>query len=213
MGRYSEPNRSAHGAASDARGRILRSAYELFSRQGVAQVGVDTIVADSGCAKASLYNNFISKEALAVAFLEQRELVWTRGWLETEVRRKASDPEARLLAIFELFDQWFRKKDFEGCAFISVLLESEDNSPLSHAASVHLANIRSILRGFAVDAGLDDCDDFAQAWHILMKGSIVAAHEGNKDAAKNAAKAARLVLANWPRHKPARRKERTDLSS
>lgn len=189
--------------SSDARDRILRSAYRLFSAQGVAQVGVDTIVADSGCAKASLYNNFASKEALALAFLEERELVWTRGWLEEEVRRRTSDPEARLLAIFELFGEWFAKKAFEGCSFINVLLESEFNSPVHRAASRHLANIRSILRGFAIDAGLDDSDGFAQSWHILMKGSIVAAYEGNRNAADDAIKAARLVLANWPRRKSA----------
>ncbi|MBB6469385.1 AcrR family transcriptional regulator [Aminobacter lissarensis] len=189
--------------SSDARVQILRSAYQLFSQQGVAQVGVDAIVADSGCAKASLYNNFSSKEELALAFLEERELIWTRGWLEEEVRRRTPDPEQRLLAIFDIFGEWFRKKNFEGCSFINVLLESEFNSPIHRAASRHLANIRSILRGFAIDADLDDCDGFAQSWHILMKGSIVAAYEGSRTAAEDAAKAGRLVLVNWPRLKHA----------
>ncbi|WP_426437173.1 TetR/AcrR family transcriptional regulator [Bradyrhizobium genosp. P] len=184
---------------SSARSRILNSAYDLFSRQGVAQVGIDTIIAESGCAKASLYNNFSSKEELAIAFLERRELIWTRGWLEEEVRRRTANPEGRLLAIFELFDEWFKKKNFEGCSFINVLLESEFDSPIHRAAALHLTNIRSILRGFAIDANLEDVDGFAQSWHILMKGSIVAAGEGNLDAAKDAAKAGRLVLANWPR--------------
>jgi AcrR family transcriptional regulator len=188
-------------SSSDARARILRSAYRLFSNQGIVRVGVDKIVTDSGCAKATLYNNFSSKTDLALAFLEEREQIWTRGWLEEKVRRRTSDPEKRLLAIFELFGAWFQRKDFEGCSFINVLLESDFDSPIHSDASQRLANIRSLLRGFAIDAGLDDCEGFANAWHMLMKGSIVAAHEGNRNAANDAFKAGKLILAGWPRIK------------
>ena len=52
-----------------ARERLLDAAYDLFAAQGVNQVGIDTILAESGCAKASLYSNFESKVDLAVACL------------------------------------------------------------------------------------------------------------------------------------------------
>lgn len=105
------------------RERLIDAAYELFSKDGVSQVGIDTILAKSGCAKASLYTNFKTKVELAIAFLDRRETVWTRGWLELEIKRRATSPEARLLAIFDVFDGWFHKKSFEGCSFINVLLE------------------------------------------------------------------------------------------
>ncbi|HEY0122576.1 MAG TPA: TetR/AcrR family transcriptional regulator [Rhizobium sp.] len=183
----------------ETREQILRSAYRLFSSQGVAQVGIDTILADSGCAKASLYNNFPSKEALALAFLERREQEWTYGWLEEEVRRRSSDPKERLLAVFDVFGEWFKRRNFEGCPFVNILLESEFNSPIHRAATGHLANIRALLRGFAIDAGLQESDRFVQAWHILMKGSIVAACEGNRNAATEALAVAEIVLENWPK--------------
>jgi AcrR family transcriptional regulator len=47
----------------------MDAAYELFSKDGVSQVGIDTILAKSGCAKASLYTNFKTKVELAIAFL------------------------------------------------------------------------------------------------------------------------------------------------
>ncbi|MBB6469387.1 AcrR family transcriptional regulator [Aminobacter lissarensis] len=181
------------------RDRILDSAYRLFKSRGIAQVGVDAIVADSGCAKASLYNNFASKEDLAIAFLERREALWTRDWLEKEVRQRTADPRERLLGIFDLFDEWFHRKNFEGCSFINVLLESEFNSPIHRAATRHLDNIQAVIRGFAIDAGLDDSGSFAQAWHILMKGSIVAACEGNRNAAKIAQRTGVALLETWPR--------------
>jgi len=181
------------------RERLLDAAYDLFAANGVSQVGIDTILARSGCAKASLYSNFESKVDLAIAFLDKREAVWTRAWLETEIKRRGSDPRGRLLAIFDVFDGWFRKRDFEGCSFINVLLESRTNSPVHRAAAIHLSKIRAIIRGLAEQANLREPEKFAQAWHMLMKGSIVSACEGNRNAARDAKSAARLVLDGWKR--------------
>jgi AcrR family transcriptional regulator len=181
----------------------MDAAYELFSKDGVSQVGIDTILAKSGCAKASLYANFKTKVELAIAFLDRRETVWTRGWLESEIKRRATDPEARLLAIFDVFDGWFHKKSFEGCSFINVLLESKADSPVRRAASIHLAKIRAIVRGLAEEAKLQDPEKFTQTWHMLMKGSIVSAGEGNRNAARYAKCAAQLILENWQRTREA----------
>ena len=188
------------------RERLIGAAYDLFSINGVNQIGIDTILSKSGCAKASLYGNFDSKVDLAIAFLDRREAVWTRGWLETEIKRRATKPEGRLLAIFDVFDGWFRKKSFEGCSFINVLLESNASSPLRQAASIHLAKIRAIIHDLAKDAALHEPEKFAQAWHMLMKGSIVAACEGNRNAAKEAKHAARLILEGWDRTDGPRRR-------
>ena len=58
----------------------------------------------------------------------------------------------------------------------------------------YLANIRAFLTELASEAGIADVKTFADTWHILMKGSIVAACEGNRDAAGEAKVAARLFL-------------------
>jgi AcrR family transcriptional regulator len=176
------------------RERLINAAYDLFSKHGVSQVGIDTILAKSGCAKASLYANFTTKVELAIAFLERREALWTRGWLESQIKRRAETAEDRLLAIFDVFDGWFHKKSFEGCSFIKVLLESKLDSPVRIAAAIHLAKIRAIVRTLAEEAKLREPEKFAQAWHMLMKGSIVSAGEGNRNAARDAKCAAHLVL-------------------
>ena len=186
------PARQARAAT--ARERIDLAAYELFSRRGVRNVGVDELVAKSGVAKMTLYRHYRSKDELALAFLRRREELWTRGWLQAEVERRAAAPAQRLLAIFEVFDKWFRRADFEGCAFINVLLESQPGQPVRAASIVHLATIRDFLRGLAADAGVRDAAGFARQWHILMKGSIVAAGEGDRDAALLARTMGRLLL-------------------
>jgi AcrR family transcriptional regulator len=171
------------------------AAYDLFSRQGIRAVGVDTIIAQAGVARMTFYRHFRSKDDLVVAFLEKREELWTHRWLETEVRNRAVNPEDRLLAVFEVFDEWFQREDFEGCSFINVLLEKfEQGHPVREATTVHLANIRVFLRGLAQDAGVAEPDDFARSWHILMKGSIVAAGEGDRLAARRARRLGALLL-------------------
>lgn len=177
--------------------RILDSSYELFSRHGVRAVGVDTIVAHAGVAKMTLYRYFASKDDLVLAFMERREQSWTRGWVQAGATSRAETPDGRLLAIFDLFDEWFKRDDFEGCSFINVLLEIDDRQhPVHRAAMRHLFNIRSFLRNLAEEAGVSDPDGFARRWHILMKGSIVAAGEGDREAARAAQNLGRLLLAS-----------------
>jgi AcrR family transcriptional regulator len=180
----------------DARTRILDSAYELFSRHGVRAVGIDAIIARSGVARMTLYRHFSSKDELVLAFLERREDQWTKRWLQTEVERRAATPIERLLAVFDVFDEWFRSNDFEGCSFINVMLESAESRDSIRRASVsYLAGIRHFLENLAREAGIANADSFARQWHILMKGSIVAAAEGDADAARRAQDIGRALLA------------------
>src|SRR3954466_10347853 len=103
---------SAAGGSS-ARERILDTAYDLFSRHGTHAVGVDAIVADSGAAKMSLYRNFGSKDEPILAFPRRRAELCTTDWLQGEVMRRADDPAGRLLAIFDVFGEWFARDDYE----------------------------------------------------------------------------------------------------
>jgi AcrR family transcriptional regulator len=177
-----------------ARERLLDTAYELFSRRGIRDVGIDEVIARAGVAKATLYRHFPSKDDLVLAFLERREQRWTLGWVEAEATRRGSTPEEQLLAIFDAFDDWFRREDFEACAFINVLLEMGPEHPAGEASIAHLENIRSVVRRLAEEAGLRDASSFAHSWHILMKGSIGAAAEGDREAAQRARAMARALI-------------------
>ena len=177
---------AAANRESPVRERILATAYELFACRGVRDVGINELVDRAGVTKATLYRHFASKDDLIVAFLELREQRWTRGRVEAEARRRGSTPEEQLLAIFDLFDEWFHREDFEACSFINVLLELGAAHPAGRASIEHLENIRSVVRQLAEEAGLSDPDSFARSWHILMKGSIVSAAEGDPSAAQRA---------------------------
>ena len=180
-----------------ARERILSTAYDLFSRRGIRDVGIDEIIDRAGVAKATLYRHFPSKDALVLAFLERREQLWTLGFVEAGARHRGQTPEERLLAIFDVFDDWFRTEEFEACSFINVLLELGPRHVVGKASIDYLENIRGVVRTLAEEAGLRDPESFARSWHILMKGSIISATEGDLDAAQRAKSMARLLVEQY----------------
>jgi AcrR family transcriptional regulator len=170
-----------------ARERILRTAYDLFSRDGVQATGVDRVVAEAPVAKMTLYRNFGSKEELALAVLKLREQLWTRDWLEQEVEGRGGTPQARLLAIFDVLDEWFHRDDYEGCLFTRCLLESHDRtSPIGAASVLGLVEVQAWVSRLAKEAGIRDADGFARGWQTLMLGSIISADAGDLEAAKRA---------------------------
>jgi AcrR family transcriptional regulator len=173
-------------AAAKSVARIMTVAYELFSRRGVRDVGVNELIERSGVAKATFYRHFPSKDALVLAFLEQRDKQWTVEAIVSEARRRGSTPTEQLLAIFDVFGDWFLREDFEACSFINVLLEMGPAHPLGQASIDYLAKIRGHVQALAAEAGLERPDEFARSWHILMKGSIISATEGDMQAAKRA---------------------------
>ncbi|MFC4604340.1 TetR/AcrR family transcriptional regulator [Rhodococcus kronopolitis] len=178
-----------------ARKRILDTAYRLFSRRGIRDVGINEIIATSGVAKATLYQHFHTKNALVLAFLEQRESTWTFALVDAQSRARGETPEQQLLAIFDVFDDLFADRArFDGCSFITVLLEMGPDSVAGQACIGHLETIRGVVRERAERAGLSNPDGFARSWHILMKGSIISAVEGDTEAARRAKSMARALI-------------------
>lgn len=184
------------GAAPAVRERILDVAYALFSRRGVRGVGVNELISRSGVAKATFYRHFASKDDLVLAFLERRDQQWTVEKIISEARRRGTTPEDQLLAIFDVFADWFARDDFEACSFVNILLEMGPDHPLGQASIDYLAKIRGHVRQLAEEAGLRDAEGFARSWHILMKGSIVSAAEGDRAAAGRARQMAGWLIAH-----------------
>jgi AcrR family transcriptional regulator len=186
---------AAHGL-QDPCTRILVTAYELFSHRGIRDVGVDELIRESDVAKATFYRHFASKNDLALAFLKRRDELWMMGSVVAEARSRAQEPEEQRLAIFDVYDEWFQHDDFEAFSFVKVLLEMGAGHPLGRASIEYLGKIRQQVRILANEAGLRDSGTFARSWHILMKGCIISAAEGDLQAARRARKMAAWLIAD-----------------
>lgn len=178
--RLAAPQRPTAGGARE---RILAAAYELFLQRGIRDVGINELIARAGVAKATFYTHFASKDELVLAYLEHCHQDMTVEGIIAETARRTESPTGRLLAIFDVLDGWFRQDDFQACAFVSTMLEMGSAHPLGVASIEYLAQVRSFIRALAVEAGLEQPDVFARSCHILTKGSIIAAVEGDREAA------------------------------
>src|ERR1700677_3701956 len=78
-----------------ARERILGTACELFYREGIRAIGVDTVVERSGVSKASLYRLFETKDALITAVATERDRLFWEWWDRIE-EQYADDPRTML---------------------------------------------------------------------------------------------------------------------
>ena len=188
--------------AEGARERILNTAYGLFSTRGIRDVGIDEVIERAGVAKATLYRHFPSKDDLVLEFLRRRAALAGPGWMEREVRVRGTTPEEQLLAIFDVYDEWFHQWDYEGCPFVRVMLEMGTTHPLGQASAAHQNDLQALLQQLAEDAGLSDPAGIASSWHLLMRGACVQAVGGDLDAAKRAKRLGKMLIDEDRRHDP-----------
>lgn len=164
----------AASARKPARERILDTAAELFYREGIRAVGIDTIIAKSGVAKMSLYRNFASKDDLVCAYLE-RNIAQHGAWWDRVVSRHPGDPRAQMKALFVALGHWIDHPKFQGCPFTSAAAELRDPAnPARALALAHKRMVRDRLHRVAVAAGADDPDRLCAQLQVLMEGAYAA---------------------------------------
>ena len=181
----------------DIHQRIIDTAYPLYLLHAVHDITRQQIEDAAQVTPAEFDAEFESLDALAAECLNLREREWTIGIVRAGARARADDPEGRLLAIFDVFDEWFRRDDYEACTFINVLLEMGKAHPLGRASAEHLQYIRNLVAELAEEAGLREPDEFAFSFHLLMKGSIINAIEGDERAALRAKAMGRDLIARY----------------
>lgn len=177
-----------------ARERILETAAELFYREGMRAVGIDTIIARSGVAKMSLYRNFASKDELICAYLEETETqFWS--WLEGVAARHPGDPKAQMKALFAALGKWTAHPKFRGCPFISASVEFRDTDhPALAIAGRHASTLRDRLRALAAEAGAADPQGLAEQLVLMMQGGYAGGRMLGPDVAARALPAAAAAL-------------------
>jgi AcrR family transcriptional regulator len=174
--------------AAAMRQRILDTADRLFYGQGIRAVGVDTIAAEIGISKRTLYNYFPSKDDLIVAYLARRNRPRTVSDLP---------PAEQILADFDRLERSFASDIFRGCPFVNAVAELKEPK---HAANQLAIAFKEQRRAWFRDllARLDAAhpDALAIQLQLLVDGAIAAAVvHGDPKVARAARDAARVLLA------------------
>ena len=182
-------------AVSARKDHLVETALGLFYKNGFHATGIDTILAESGVAKMTLYKYFKGKDDLILAVLELRDRRWME-WFRGELRRRGKTPRQRLLAVFDALGGWFAQEDFRGCMFINVASEYRGPDPrIGELAARHKRMVRDEIRRLADEAGVSRPAALAEQLALLAEGAIVMAlMEKTSDWASTAKEAARALI-------------------
>jgi len=154
------------------RERLMETAAGLFYEHGFHAIGIDRIFGDVGVTKTTFYNHFESKDALIVALLEHLDRRDMEA-LQAELSRRGGGPRERLLAVFDVLDEWTRDSDFRGCLFINAASQFPNpNDPVHAAAMRHARHLHEALAELARAAGAGDPEALARQLGMLVAAAI-----------------------------------------
>jgi AcrR family transcriptional regulator len=175
----SERSTASAGRRGRVRQQLLDAAARRFYADGVAATGINTITAEAGVAKMSLYNNFASKADLVQAYLQARHEEWLalyRGRLE-----RARDPREGVMAVFDAYADHAAlayERGFRGCGLLNAAAELPAGDPGRAVVRAHKEEVEDLLAGHL--EGLrpghpDEAHALAEHLAFLLEGAMARA--------------------------------------
>lgn len=153
---------------------LVSVAIALFRQHGFHATGIDKILAESGVAKNTLYRHFKSKDELILASMRKQDEEF-RNWLMREVERRENAID-RLLAVFDVYEQWSKTPVFFGCMFINASAEFSDrDSPIHAFCAEHKRLVIKYIQDLAEAADVRSSEHLAAYWMLLLDGATVSA--------------------------------------
>jgi len=190
------------GPKSDSRSekrageRIFEVAADLFYRESIRSVGVETIVQKAGVAKISLYRSFASKDDLIVAYLNDRNETYWRA-IDRLLAKQEGEPRAQLRLLVDYIAERTTTPGYRGCPFINYAAEFPDRSHPGHRiAAANKQKMRDRLTGLLKATGIGDAARLADAVFLVIDGAYASSQTlgGRSGPAKVAAWAANALI-------------------
>ena len=168
--------------------RILETADRLFYRDGIRAVGVDTVAAEIGISKRTLYNYYPSKDDLIAAYLRSRL---------DHLEITDAPPQEQILQFFDRLECSFAGKGFRGCPFVNAVAELAEVSHEANKLAISFKECRrKWFRELLDKARIENADLLATQLALLVDGAIAAALVRRDPKVARAAKAAAQALLN-----------------
>jgi AcrR family transcriptional regulator len=167
--------------------RILAAADRLFYSQGIRAVGVDTVAAEAGVSKRTLYNHYPSKDDLIGAYLTARF---------KPIAPSDAPARAQVLGVFDYLERRFAEGGFRGCPYINAVTELSDPKHPAAGIAVRFKEQRRLwFRGLLERLGVKKPDALATQLQILSEGALTGALvRGDPSLARSARDAAEVLL-------------------
>lgn len=159
--------------ATQMRKYILDVAAELFSTRGINATSVDTIVAEAGVAKVTLYKYFKSKEQLILEYLRQYDdKLWQK--LSEHTTRQDAAPTEKITDLVNAVMDWIADPEFKGFAFMKASVEFPQLENPVHQSSIEFAQtLRHTLADIAYEAGIKNANALALQLSMVIEGAAI----------------------------------------
>jgi AcrR family transcriptional regulator len=203
----SRPARKPAERGMSVRDKILTTARDLFYREGIRAVGVDTIVERSDVAKASLYHWFPTKDHLIAQFLEQENAEFWAYW-DKVAARFAGRPREEVTAHLAWIAGYISGPKYRGCPFLNATAEFPDEAhPARKVCFANKAELRRRLTRIATEIGVPGARALADQLVLLIDGAFANSQVLGKKgpASRLAAAGAALLQAACGPGRPSRR--------
>jgi AcrR family transcriptional regulator len=173
-------------ARAEMQERILQTTDRLFYEQGIRAVGVDTVAAEVGISKRTLYNHYPSKDALIEAYLARRF---------RPVPLTDAPPAEQILGNFERLERAFANDRFRGCPFVNAVAELKEPGHAANRIAIAFKDARRAwFRALLARLEVADPDGLAMQLMLLVDGAIAAAIVRGDPKVARAARAAAATL-------------------
>jgi AcrR family transcriptional regulator len=174
--------------------KVFQTAAKLFYQRGYRAIGVDTLAAESGIGKMTLYRHYPSKDDLIVAYLKDSDELFWKGF--DQITRDVPTAREKLLAFFEGLQDYVTTPECYGCPFLNVATEYPETDYAGHQAAIeHKQSVLTRFRQLAKEAGAKKPDVLADQLFLLMDGAYMASRMfGAKNPAAHLAETARILL-------------------
>ncbi|MEV5797683.1 TetR/AcrR family transcriptional regulator [Streptomyces collinus] len=194
-----ETSAAARGRRRPARDRLLAAAARRFYADGVAATGIDTITAEAGVAKMSLYNNFSSKAELVRAYLDARHEEWL-GLYRARLER-ARGPREGVLAVFDAYAdhaEFAYERGFRGCGLLNAAAELPAGDEGRAVVRAHKEEVERLIVGHLgelLPGRPGEARATAEHLAFLLEGAMARAGlEGDGDRVRHARAIAAALL-------------------
>lgn len=160
-------------ASTPKRDEIIARAYDVFYKQGFHATGVDTVLADSGISKRTLYKYFRTKEELIAAIVTHYQKVLFSTF-PAEMAKRSSNPKQQILSMFDIEREAFEANNYNGCLAINAALEfqGKDGTIESGCSSIYV-KLEEFIAELCTQAKYKNAKVLANQIIIILAGAIV----------------------------------------
>lgn len=161
------PSANPNRPMAPAKLRILETADQLFTSEGIRSVGIDRIIAESRVTKATFYKHFGSKERLVVdytALCHERHVA---------IVGEQPDPIAKLDAIVEIAVDRIDEFGFRGDRLLNAAAEfPESGSPVRRICRSHQDWLIEVITDALAELGHPHPRDTAAELLLARNGAM-----------------------------------------